>query len=89
MEVKVHGTGANTQATTVSISESYLQKVRVETIQPEPDKTTHADGKVVYTFPGSGNFAITFYLIPQVTGSIQGDLSVNETSFQLKHFIYP
>ena len=89
MKVMVRGTGANAEATTVSISESYLQKVRIETIQPEPDKTTYADGKVTYTFPGTGNFAITFYLIPQVSGSIQGELSVNERSFHLKHFIYP
>ena len=88
MEVKLKIPDAQGEVE-VAFPNDYLADMRVESILPEPEETRQEEGKVVYTFAGTGPRDITFFLIPQSFGSVQGNLTVGENDFLLKHFIYP
>lgn len=89
MELKVTITNATTDILAITFPNSYLQHFRVESIQPEPAENNLTDGHVSYRFQGKGSARITFHLIPQKVGTIEGTIEVNEKHFSLKHFIYP
>lgn len=73
----------------VSFANDYLSDVRIESIVPEPVGNKIDNGRVEYTFKLQERGKIVFYLVPQSVGTIEGDLIVNESTYQLSHFIYP
>lgn len=89
MDIKISVSNSADGEVTVAFPNDYLQGFRIESIQPEPKENKNVDGEVRYIFQGSGNFDITFFLIPQQVGSIRGSVTVNENKFSLNHFIYP
>ena len=89
MEVKITAPNSAEAEVTVAFPNDYLQQFRIESIQPEPKENRHVNGGVRYTFEGSGDMDIRFYLIPQKVGAISGTVTVNDNKFSLNHFIYP
>lgn len=73
----------------VSFESQYLEKFRIETIVPDPREVKIQNGRLNYVFDGQGAVSITFYLIPQSIGPIEGNLLVNNNEFQLSQFIFP
>lgn len=73
----------------VSLPGKYLESFQVDSVLPEPDKNVMNGDQLQYHFNGTGNFTITFYLIPQRIGAIDGSIEVNNSRFELNHFIFP
>lgn len=73
----------------IAFPNDYLNKMRVDSILPEPEQTEQEEGRTVYTFSGNGPREITFFLIPQSFASIDGTVNIGEHDFSLNHFIYP
>lgn len=88
MEVKIEIVDA-TKGSVVSFPNRYLKNFKVEGITPSPNTTKIDDDKVHYFFDGSGNIQLTFYLVPQAFGTINGNIEVNGHPFAVNHFIYP
>lgn len=89
MEVKIAASNTGGGELTVAFPSAYLKHFRIESIQPEPKENVNLNGAVRYTFEGSGTADIIFFLIPQQAGNIRGSVTVNEHTFDLRHFIYP
>jgi hypothetical protein len=89
MELRIHVIGAETDGVTVTFPNQYLQKFRVDSILPEPEENKITDGQTTYSFQGTGDIDITFYMSPQTPGTITGEVLVNEKSFPLKTLVYP
>jgi hypothetical protein len=73
----------------ISFSQDYLKSFRIEQIVPEPKENYIQSGKVYYVFSGSAPMNIAFYVVPEKAGSLQGEVGVNDASFDLSQFIYP
>jgi hypothetical protein len=73
----------------VSIPNQYLEKVRIESVIPEPKSNQVLNDRINYLFEGSGPMKITFYLVPQTIGSLDGRLLVNNQQMNFNQFIYP
>ena len=89
MEVRVTKTNATADILAITFPNTYLQHFRIESIQPEPAENSLTNGNVSYRFHGRGSAHITFHLIPQKVGIIEGTMDVNGKHFSLEHFIYP
>lgn len=89
LELKIKVAHLQGNELTVSFPNHYIQNFRVDSILPEPNEHRTTDGNVSYTFEGNGNMDITFFLIPNSRGNVEGDLGINGKIFRLKHFIYP
>lgn len=73
----------------VRIPRSYLSRIEIDKIMPEPASQKVADGAMIYTFDAAPQSAILFYLIPESTGSIRTELIIDNTVFPIAHFIFP
>jgi hypothetical protein len=73
----------------VSFPGKYLESFQVDSVLPEPEKNVLNSDQVEYHFNGTGRSTITFYLIPQSIGAIDGSIQVNNSRFELNHFIFP
>jgi hypothetical protein len=89
MPITIQVTSAQSQGTTVTFPNHYLQNFEVKSIVPEPKENRFNNGGVTYLFEGSGSMDITFYLSPEKQGSVEGTVIINGSPFPLKHFIYP
>jgi len=90
MELKVElNNSSKTNGATVAFPAKYLEHFQVDSILPEPEKNVVDGDHVIYYFDGSGNFTITFFLIPRSIGAIDGSIAVDKSHFELKHFIFP
>ena len=87
MHLKINAT--NKQNLTVSFPANYLNHFEVASILPEPGATHFEDGHIQYVFNGRGAREITFYLIPQEVGHVEGSIKINEDLFTIQHFIFP
>ncbi len=90
MELKVELTqtsGGNNVM--VTFPGKYLESFQVDSILPEPAKNVISGEQLQYYFNGTGNSTITFYLIPRSIGAIHGAIEVNNSRFELNHFIFP
>ena len=67
----------------------YLADFQIRSITPEPDGSYFKGSRIEYIFKGSDKFDITFYAEPKHVGKIEGSLEVNDSRFNLKHFIFP
>jgi len=88
MEVKIEMVGTS-RGGVVSFPNRYLNNFKVEAITPSPNTTKIDNDNVIYFFDGSGNMQLTFYLVPQAFGTINGSVEVNGHPFAVNHFIYP
>ena len=73
----------------VSFPGKYLESFQVDSILPEPEKNVMKGERVEYHFNGTGSSTITFFLIPQSIGAIGGSIEVDNSRFELNHFIFP
>jgi hypothetical protein len=73
----------------VRIPRSYLSCIEIDKIVPEPAAQKAAEGSMIYTFDADPASAIIFYLIPESTGSIRMEMTVDNSVFPVAHFIYP
>ncbi|WP_276370943.1 hypothetical protein [Chryseolinea sp. H1M3-3] len=88
MEIKVQLQNS-TDGAMVSFPTAYLKKFEVASIVPQPNENKFQDDRVHYLFKGSDGMSITFYLIPQHVGNINGSIQVNNKEFDINHFIFP
>jgi hypothetical protein len=88
MEVKIH-VDKTENDTQISFPATYLKNFEIESIVPEPFGNTTENGQVNYTFKGSGPCDVTFYLVPQKAGKMDGSVTINEKKFAVNHFIFP
>lgn len=86
IELKIPG-GANEAI--VRFPGKYLESFQVDSVLPEPEKNVITGEQVEYHFNGTGNAAITFYLIPQRIGAVDGSIEVDKIRFDVNHFIFP
>jgi hypothetical protein len=90
MELKFELNNANNlNNVTVTFPSTYLKNFQVDSVLPEPERNVVNDDQIQYHFNGAGNVTITFYLIPQSMGGIDGSIEVNNNRFELNHFIFP
>lgn len=90
MELKVElNSPGNSNDLTVTFPAKYLNHFQVDSIVPEPEKTIVNGDQLQYLFNGTGNLTITFYLIPQSVGAIDGSIQVSNNRLDLNHFIFP
>jgi hypothetical protein len=89
MELKIDVPDTDSDRTVISLPSHYLKDFEIESIVPEPESNSISNDKVNYVFKGSGNLNVTFYLVPQKVGKLEGTLGVNEHAFLLNHFIFP
>ena len=89
MPIRIHLTHTSSGELIVIFPSHYLQNFRIESIQPEPKENIIRDGEVFYVFNGTGSMDVTFFLIPQSRGNIEGEVDVDGKTFSLKHFIFP
>lgn len=76
--------------TVVKFPISYISSFTVVSVIPEPVETSVSEGEISYVFKTEGHsHRIVFYLEPQETGKVSGDLSVNENKLHLSQIIYP
>lgn len=87
LKIKVENNAAS--ETTVSFPNYYLDELEIESIIPEPYANNFLNDQVQYVFKGGGNINITFYLVPQNFGKLEGSVTVNDQPFLLNHFIFP
>ena len=88
MDIKVN-VGSAVNDVVVSFPAEYLKNLHVESIVPEPDGNAFKNHRVEYTFKGKDSMFITFYFVPQKAGTLKGYVQVNETRFDINHFIFP
>lgn len=87
---RIHfNTTANDGETVVSLPEHYVDIMHIRHLQPEPQSQEIRSGRVVLTFPATGNASITLSLSPRKSGSLEGEILVNDEPFLLSHYIYP
>jgi hypothetical protein len=86
VKIKVEDTGVRLM---VSFPNSYLQNFEIESILPEPNNNTFEGDRVQYEFDGKDRMNVTFYLIPRKVGNFQSSIEVNQSHFQINHFIFP
>lgn len=76
----------------VQIAESYLDAMAVQSITPEPDSMTSANGAAVLTFArtAGGAAKIRLRLEPQTAGIIEGWAAVDQGArMRIKQYILP
>lgn len=73
----------------ISLPASYANSFEIQSVLPEPKRSRFESGNIRYFFEGQDQMDITFYLIPRKMGSIQGMIKVNDSHFEINHFIYP
>jgi len=76
--------------TTVGFTPEFLHGSRIESINPEPEKTEYRNGLASYFFRGGPEpRQYTFHIIPETAGSLKGPVHVNDQKFDLRIFIFP
>lgn len=73
----------------IRMPRSYLGSVEIDKIVPEPATQKAADGSTIYTFDAGAESTITFYLMPESTGSIRTELTIDNSVLPIAHFIFP
>ena len=74
---------------TVSIPHAYLDKVKLEQVFPEPQEVKMEKANYTMIFSELKEGRITLFLLPQITGSVQTTIYINQYPFSIDHFIYP
>jgi len=74
---------------TISIPHTYLDKIKLQQVLPEPQEVKMENSSYTMFFNGLKEGRITLYLLPQTTGSVQTTIHINQQPFSINHFIYP
>lgn len=83
---------SNGGVTEVWISSSYLDRVSVKEIVPEPERTVLGAGRILFRFASSGESvaAIRFSLEADNAGAATGELGVDDAhAVTIRQFFYP
>lgn len=75
--------------TQVYFSQDYLKNMRIEQIVPEPKESFTRSGSVFFVFGEDTPREVSFYLMAEKVGTIQGEVGINNANFHLSQFIYP
>ena len=89
LELKVSIRSHNDSGPKLSFPNHYVDKFEIQSIVPEPERSTVAGENVIYHFNGSGVQTITFYLIPQSLGEVKGSVAMKGEVINLNHYIFP
>jgi hypothetical protein len=92
IDVHVDGRFVEGGEVTISLSEGYLDSVRLEGISPEPDSVTTRQDVIEYMFrvEGGGGVAVAFYVKAQELGSMSGTVAVaGGGSERFRQFVLP
>lgn len=74
---------------TLSLSQTYVEGMRIVRILPEPEINSGDGDDILYRFNGDHRL-VTVYVRPESPGSIRGKLAVNGNSpVNIFHFVYP
>lgn len=77
----------------IGLSRSYVDSVRIERIDPEPDRVEAGEGVYVYVFTVADPeqaATVSFHLQPEAIGSIQGRAEpAGGPALDFGHFVYP
>jgi hypothetical protein len=75
----------------VWIARPYADRVRIESVVPEPESVTAAPGRLLYTFRCSGPRAkIVFFMKPESIGRLSAEIGTQEgPPLRLAQFVYP
>jgi hypothetical protein len=87
MDLKIKTTSA--QNVTVSFPARYLNHFEIASIVPQPGESRFEGDHVQYVFNGRDGMEITFYLVPQKRGQVEGSIKINDNLFTINHFIFP
>jgi hypothetical protein len=86
MEVLVQTTGEAINE--ITLPQSYLKNMRLVRIVPDPVDNRATGNDVTFNFIGDHNI-ISIYIRPEAPGTIEGTLKVNNSMFNISHFIFP
>lgn len=89
VELKIDVHNNSSQLLDISMDNRYLKHFDVKSIVPEPATVKVENDRVHYIFEAAGRSDITFYLSPQMTGNIEGTMTINGDPAPIKHFIFP
>jgi hypothetical protein len=65
------------QQTRFWVSEPYARSIRIDSISPEPQSVSVADGRHVYSIAsGSSEFAVVFHVEHQTSGIVNGEVGL-------------
>ncbi len=73
----------------VTLSCTYLEKMRITAIQPEPQSQVVSKKGIEYTFNLPDGAVIQLFLEPQRPGNTIGDVEINGVTFNVSQYIYP
>lgn len=88
MNVLVFTSGEG-EVVNISISQTYLNSLRLDKITPSPSSQRIENGMTIFTFPVNGPATINFFVQPTRAGTISGTFQVNRSVFEIRHFVYP
>ena len=77
------------EETIIGIPESYLRNFQISTVMPQTSAIEIRDGVHYFHFHTSGASQISIFIKPRETGSVRANITLNNESFALSHFIYP
>lgn len=76
LQVSMDGGAVQDQQASVWISQDFLDRVRIERIQPQPERVTAQDGGQIYQFSARGPLQVTYDLQAKGPGLYQVELGI-------------
>ncbi|HEX7054324.1 MAG TPA: hypothetical protein VF211_10390 [Burkholderiales bacterium] len=74
----------------LALDSQYVGKLKIERVQPEPEKIELAGGRYVYVFPaGDGPGQVTFVVQMEAFGRVAGGVALGEERVALSQIVYP
>lgn len=87
---RIHFEITRAESISLTIPQQYISEMGVRSIIPQPEKSFFSENNIVYLFASTGHeSSIILDCHPKTTGSVSGEITLNNTRFLLKHFIYP
>ena len=88
-ETKILLKSPNEPIASLTLSQTYVEGMRIVRILPEPESSTGTGDDIMYSFNGD-NRLVTVYVRPEDPGPIRGELAVNGNNpVNISHFVYP
>ncbi|MDQ2656315.1 MAG: hypothetical protein M3Y60_02760 [Bacteroidota bacterium] len=88
MEVVTHDVGGKVR---IVLSPDFIDLYKFDRITPEPSSQKVENGYTILEFPAKGQARLVFFFSIRegMRGRIHNTISVNNTDFELNHYIYP
>ena len=88
-ETKILLESPNEPITTLSLSQKYVEGMRIVRILPEPESNVGDGDDILFHFNGDHRI-VTLYVRPEDPGSVRGKLAVNGNNpINIFHLVYP